>query len=84
MNNKGIITDLIKDMESLKSTKLYEASFKAIEDCVNLAYLKLDSEEKLLKDFFEHLKSEVPTYKIGSISTDLAVKSFLKTLNERK
>ena len=78
MNNKGIITDLIKDMESLIG------SFKAIEDCVNLAYLKLDAEEKLLKDFFEHLKSEIPTYRVRDISTDLAVKSFLKTLNERK
>ena len=38
------IQTLIQDMEALKKTKLYENSFKAINDCIDLAYAQLDKE----------------------------------------
>jgi hypothetical protein len=38
---------LIDDLEGLKSTKLYENSFKAIDDCIHLLYLRKNYFEKL-------------------------------------
>ena len=38
------IQELIHEMESLKKTKLYQGSFKAIQDCIHLAYAKIDKE----------------------------------------
>ena len=39
---------LIDDLEELKSTKLYENSFKAIDDCIHLLYSR--------KNYFESLE----------------------------
>jgi len=39
------IQELITEMEQLKETKLYTGSFKAIEDCLSLAYAKLEKEK---------------------------------------
>ena len=41
------IRELINDMEALKKTKLYENSFKAIDDCIYLAYSKIYQQENL-------------------------------------
>jgi hypothetical protein len=38
------IRELINEMEALKKTKLYENSFKAIDDCICLAYNKLSEQ----------------------------------------
>ena len=38
---------LIDDLEELKSTKLYENSFKAIDDCIHLLYSRKNYFEKL-------------------------------------
>lgn len=38
---------LIYDLEELKSTKLYENSFKAIDDCIHLLYSRKSYFEKL-------------------------------------
>lgn len=39
------IEQLISEMQELKKTKLYENSFKAIDDCIDLAYAKLEIEK---------------------------------------
>lgn len=41
------IRELINEMEALKKTKLYENSFKAIDDCIYLAYSKISQQENL-------------------------------------
>jgi hypothetical protein len=38
---------LIDDLEGLKSTKLYENSFKVIDDCIHLLYSRKNYFEKL-------------------------------------
>lgn len=43
------IEELIKEMQDLKKTKLYQESFKAIEDCIHLAYAKLNQNPKHTK-----------------------------------
>jgi hypothetical protein len=48
------IQTLIQDMEALKKTKLYENSFKAINDCIALAYAQLDEEKENLEDAFTY------------------------------
>jgi hypothetical protein len=40
------IQELISEFQELKKTKLYEKSFKAIDDCINLAYAKLEMEKQ--------------------------------------
>ncbi len=37
-----VLEELIQDFEKLKKYKLYPGSFKAIEDCIALAYHKLE------------------------------------------
>ena len=44
------VQELISEMEQLKETKLYTGSFKAIEDCLCLAYVKLEKEEEQIVD----------------------------------
>jgi hypothetical protein len=39
------IQELIQEMEQLKQTKLYQVSFRAIDDCIALAYSKLEIEK---------------------------------------
>jgi hypothetical protein len=46
------VQELISEMEQLKETKLYTGSFKAIEDCLSLAYAKLEKEEQQIVDAF--------------------------------
>ena len=46
-NSNNIILNLISDMEKLKKTKLYQNSFKAIDDCINLAYASLENEDSV-------------------------------------
>jgi hypothetical protein len=46
------IQELISEMEQLKETKLYTGSFKAIEDCLCLAYAKLEKEKQQIIDAF--------------------------------
>lgn len=43
---KTAIELLILEFEELKKTKLYENSFKAIDDCIDLAYSKVELEKK--------------------------------------
>lgn len=51
MSNKlTAIQELISEMEELKKTKLYDISFKAIDDCIALAYNKLIMEKEKIKD----------------------------------
>lgn len=40
------VEELIKEMQQLKDTKLYQGSFKAIDDCIHLAYAKLELEKE--------------------------------------
>ena len=49
---KTPIQELIEEMESLKKYKLYEGSFKAIQDCIDLAWAKLEKEKEYAKDNF--------------------------------
>jgi hypothetical protein len=39
------IQELINEFELLKKTKLYQGSFKAIDDCIHLAYAKIEVEK---------------------------------------
>lgn len=44
--SKTNIEELILRMEQLKATKLYQGSFKAIDDCIHLAYAMLEMEKE--------------------------------------
>ena len=44
------IQELIQEFEQLKKIKLYEKSFKAIDDCVFLALNKLEMEKENIID----------------------------------
>ena len=46
------VEELIKEFEQLKKTKLYQKSFKAIDDCIFLANKKLEKEKNDLEYFF--------------------------------
>lgn len=46
------IQELIKDFESLKKTKLYEHSFKSIDEFIVLAYAALEKEKQQIKDAY--------------------------------
>jgi len=52
-NKPTAIQELISEMEELKKTKLYDTSFKAIDDCIALAYNKLAMEKEQIRDAFE-------------------------------
>ncbi len=41
-NTAEVLEELIQDFEKLKKYKVYPESFKAIEDCIALAYFKLE------------------------------------------
>ncbi len=55
MSNKKqtAIQELISEFEELKKTKLYETSFKAIDDCIALAYNKLAMEKERIETAFD-------------------------------
>ena len=44
------IQELISEFQDLKKTKLYEKSFKAIDDCIDLAYSKIETENQQIID----------------------------------
>ena len=50
---------LIEEMEQLKKTKLYEGSFKAIDDCIYLAYANLEIEKKEIVNIVDTLHSDI-------------------------
>lgn len=41
-NIAEVLEDLIEEFEKLKKYKLYNGSFKAIDDCIALTYNKLE------------------------------------------
>jgi hypothetical protein len=47
---KTAIEQLISEFEELKKTKLYGTSFKGLDDCINLAYAKLELEKQQIID----------------------------------
>jgi hypothetical protein len=47
------IQELIQEMEQLKQTKLYQVSFRAIDDCIALAYNKLEIEKQQIIDSYQ-------------------------------
>jgi hypothetical protein len=49
---KTAIQELIEEMEKLKQTKLYENSFKAIDDCIYLALSRLEMEKEQIVDAY--------------------------------
>ena len=44
---KELLTDLLSDVKTIKKTKLYPGSFKALEDVENLIYFKLKENEEV-------------------------------------
>ena len=44
---KELLTDLLDDVKTIKKTKLYPGSFKALEDVENLIYFKLKENEEV-------------------------------------
>lgn len=44
---KELLTDLLSDIKTIKKTKLYPGSFKALEDVENLIYFKLKENEEV-------------------------------------
>jgi hypothetical protein len=47
------VEELIKEFEQLKLTKLYEKSFKSIDDCIYLAMNKLELEQKQIYEAYQ-------------------------------
>lgn len=43
---KTPLKQLIDEMQDLKKTKIFNNSFKAIDDCIDLAYAKLKNEKE--------------------------------------
>lgn len=43
---KTPLKQLIDEMQHLKKTKIFNNSFKAIDDCIDLAYAKLEIEKE--------------------------------------
>jgi hypothetical protein len=50
---KTAIEQLISEFEELKKTKLYYINFKAFDDCINLAYAKLELEKQQITKAFD-------------------------------
>jgi hypothetical protein len=48
-----VVEELIKEFEQLKLTKLYEKSFKSIDDCIYLAMNKLELEQKQIYEAYQ-------------------------------
>lgn len=58
MVKQTAIQELIQEFEQLKKTKLYEKSFKAIDDCIFLALAKLPKEKEQIIDFAEEFSMQ--------------------------
>ena len=56
------VQELILEFQELKKTKLYETSFKAIADCINLAIAKLELEKQQIIGARLTAPSELITY----------------------
>ena len=56
------VQELILEFQELKKTKLYETSFKAIDDCINLAIAKLELEKQQIIGARLTAPSELITY----------------------
>jgi hypothetical protein len=61
---------LIDDLEELKSTRLYENSFKAIDDCIYLLYSR--------KNYFESLEQKTSDKNLDIINFINERKNLLK------
>lgn len=47
------LQELIQEMEELKKTKLYPESFKAIDECIHLAWAKLEMEKEKIDNAWD-------------------------------
>ena len=52
------LQELIKEMEELKGTKLYPESFKAIDECIYLAWAKLSKEKEGIVEAYDNICSD--------------------------
>lgn len=52
------LQELIKEMEELKGTKLYPESFKAIDECIYLAWAKLSKEKEEIVEAYDSVCSD--------------------------
>lgn len=48
------IQELISELQALKQTKVLMPSLNAIDDCINLAYAKIEVEKQQITNCFEH------------------------------
>lgn len=44
------VGELIKEFQDLKKTLLYPSSFKAVDECIDLCYAKLEMEKQQIID----------------------------------
>ena len=44
------VEELIKEFQDLKKTLLYPSSFKAVDECIDLCYAKLEMEKQQIID----------------------------------
>ena len=47
---KTAMQELIKEFQDLKKTLLYPSSFKAVDECIDLCYAKLELEKQQIID----------------------------------
>lgn len=47
------VQELIKEFQDLKKTLLYPSSFKAVDECIDLCYAKLELEKQQIIDAVE-------------------------------
>lgn len=55
---KTAVEELIKEIEELKKTLLYQSSFKAVDNCIDLAYCKLEMEKKQIINAYRDGRSD--------------------------
>jgi hypothetical protein len=46
------VKELIKEFQELKKTLLYPSSFKAVDECIDLCYAKLEMEKQQIIDAY--------------------------------
>jgi hypothetical protein len=57
---KTALMQLIDEMQELKKTKIFNNSLKAIDECIDLTYAKLEIEkEQIIEDGNEILKRQI-------------------------
>jgi hypothetical protein len=58
------VEQLIKEIQELKKTLLYPSSFKAVDECIDLCYAKLEMEKQQLKEMYlKGIENYDPTFK---------------------